>query len=218
MTFRSSFAVCAQAALLLNLSSTFAGSVAPLPPPSLSWIQKNILVPKCVTCHSAKVGDGDGLVKANFDSLTGVLAQVQPGLPETSPIYRSVKDHVMPKPMGEMDPAYLNDDELGAISGWISAGAQDDGFASFEVQTVNGNADGTCSPAALQIPAGKATLIQLKTPNDHMFAMISAGLGINTMAMKDMDGVQLITPVTAGSFPFSCGIHGTETSGSITVR
>ena len=124
----------------------------------------------------------------------------------------------MPKAMGEMDPAYLNDDELGAISGWILAGAQDDGFASFDVQTIAGNSDGTCSPTAIQIPAGKATLIQLKTPNDRMFVMTSTQLGINTMAMKDADGAQIISPVAAGTFPFICGIQGTETSGSITVR
>ena len=93
---------------------------------SFSWIHKNIIQPKCLMCHSATQGDGDGLVAANFDDYTGVLKMVKIGDPEHSPIYIAVKTRKMPRPMEGMPAEPLNDDELRALSDWIAAGAPND--------------------------------------------------------------------------------------------
>lgn len=94
-----------------------------------SWMKANIFDSKCMDCHSAHQGDGDGLEKANFDSYEGVLKTVSPMHPETSALYIMVKTKKMPKGMGAMPgmPAKpgvpLNAGELQAISDWIAGGA-----------------------------------------------------------------------------------------------
>ncbi|MGZ3653161.1 MAG: c-type cytochrome domain-containing protein [Bdellovibrionota bacterium] len=97
---------------------------------SYAWIRANIIDPKCMDCHSANQGDGDGLDKANFDTFEGVLKVITPGQPETSLLYKMVLSKKMPKGMDAMPgmPAKpgvpLTDSELQAISDWISLGAQ----------------------------------------------------------------------------------------------
>ena len=94
-----------------------------------SWIKANIMDSKCMDCHSAHQGDGDGLDKANFDSYEGVLNTITPSHPETSKLYIMVQTKKMPKGMDAMPgmPAKpgvpLNRGELQAISDWISSGA-----------------------------------------------------------------------------------------------
>ena len=94
-----------------------------------SWIKANIFESKCMDCHSAHQGDGDGLDKANFDSYEGVLKTITPKDPEKSDLYIMVKTKMMPKGMDAMPgmPAKpgvpLNAGELQAISDWITGGA-----------------------------------------------------------------------------------------------
>ncbi|MGK5087359.1 hypothetical protein WDW86_07355 [Bdellovibrionota bacterium FG-2] len=98
---------------------------------SFSWIHKNIIMPKCAMCHTTTEGDGDGLGSANFDDYNGVLKLIKIGDPEGSRIYVAVKNKVMPKQMEGMPAAEpLNEDELRAISDWITLGAPNDCSAS----------------------------------------------------------------------------------------
>lgn len=94
-----------------------------------AWIYANIIGPKCLDCHSANQGDGDGLDKANFDSFDGVMKMVTPLHPETSRLYVAVESKKMPKGMDPMPgmpgkPGVpLSVGELQTISDWITLGA-----------------------------------------------------------------------------------------------
>lgn len=99
-------------------------------PASFSWIRDNILNKRCLDCHSAKQGDGDGLDDANFDSYAGVLKVVKPFHPELSKLFKAVASKKMPKGMDPMPgmpnpkpPTPLSPLELKAISDWILSGA-----------------------------------------------------------------------------------------------
>ncbi len=77
-----------------------------------SWIQKNIFAPKCMDCHSANQGDGDGLKKANFDSYNSTMKVVMPLNPMLSSLYTSIADHSMPKngnPLSDHDMEVILD-------------------------------------------------------------------------------------------------------------
>jgi mono/diheme cytochrome c family protein len=97
----------ALASLAVGLTCVAQTSLAATP--TYSWIQANIITPKCATCHFHK----------NFKSYEGVMAEVEAGSPQNSPLYIRTKDGGMP--MGK-DP--LSDEELNAIQTWIANGAQ----------------------------------------------------------------------------------------------
>ena len=92
-----------------------------------SWIEQNILIPKCAMCHTTTQGDGDGLALGNFDSYEGVFKTLKTGDSQHSALFIAVKSGVMPKRMeGMPSSGPLSSDEVHAIASWIDAGAVQD--------------------------------------------------------------------------------------------
>jgi len=87
------------------------------------------------------------------------------------------------------------------------------------VETITGNADGTCSPTMVHIYKDKTVEIVLSGRADKMFMLTAPDLGIELMTMGSAPVKQKITPLKTGTFPFSCGIHGApqQTQGSFMV-
>ncbi|MGK5089730.1 cytochrome c [Bdellovibrionota bacterium FG-2] len=83
--------------------------------PTYSWIQQNIILPKCSQCHGGSGGE---------DSLStheALADSVRVGNPEKSEFYKEVSSGAMP-PLSPM----LSDDEILAIYLWIKNGALND--------------------------------------------------------------------------------------------
>lgn len=96
------------------------GSVAPAPTPiplagTFASISANILMPKCVACHSATVAKGG----VRLDSYLQVMKYVSKTQPAESKLYTIIKSGEMPTP----PTPWLNSAELSAILAWIGAGA-----------------------------------------------------------------------------------------------
>lgn len=83
---------------------------------TFSSIEKNILGPKCVACHSVS-RPTKGYA---YDSYKAVLKSVNTAKPSSSKLYRISQQGVMPP----RPRAQLNSDELRLILQWIEAGAQ----------------------------------------------------------------------------------------------
>jgi uncharacterized membrane protein len=83
-------------------------------------INRQIIVPKCVQCHSATNASA-GL---NFSTYEGVVTDgvVVPGHPEQSSIFLQVQSGAMP--MGSTPK--LTSAELQLLSDWITAGGKND--------------------------------------------------------------------------------------------
>lgn len=79
-------------------------------------IEKNILGPKCVVCHSAS-RPTKGYA---YDSYKAVLKSVNTAKPSSSKLYRITQQGVMPP----RPRAQLNSDELRLVLQWIESGAQ----------------------------------------------------------------------------------------------
>lgn len=93
-----------------------SGGNGSTPQPTFAWIEKNILGPKCVSCHSssyAKAGYA-------FDTYKNVMKSVNTSKPTSSKLYRITQSGQMPpRPRPQ-----LNSDELRLLQQWIEAGAQ----------------------------------------------------------------------------------------------
>jgi hypothetical protein len=82
-------------------------------------IQKNVLGPKCVGCHSeAKPSMGVDL--SSYDAITSSpFSLIVPGNPQASAVYRAISAGTMPK-----NNPKLPDPHVKAIYNWIMAGAK----------------------------------------------------------------------------------------------
>lgn len=85
--------------------------------PTFSEINQTIIQTSCISCHSGSSPSGG----INYSTYAGVLTEVTPGNPSTSPFYTSVANGNMP-PEG---PA-LSSAEIQEIYDWIAAGAPND--------------------------------------------------------------------------------------------
>ncbi len=91
------------------ISGTASADVVAAPnPATYTWINANIIQPKCIGCHKK-------LFKT-YDSLVGT---VKAGRPQDSNLYKMTKSGMMPE-NGEA----LTDAELNAIQSWIADGAK----------------------------------------------------------------------------------------------
>ena len=75
------------------------------PEPTYTWINKNIIQPKCASCH-------------DFSTYESLIEDVLPGRADQSPLYTETKNGSMP-----MGGEPLTEDELDAIQQWIQDGA-----------------------------------------------------------------------------------------------
>ena len=91
----------------------------PLVDPVFSSIFRNILLPKCVKCHSPS-GIRPQEDYSNYQR-TRQTGGVVPGNSGSSRLYRSCLDRTMPD-----DAAPLNQNQLDALRDWIDMGAADD--------------------------------------------------------------------------------------------
>lgn len=100
-----------------------SGTVTPPPPPTpqYDWILHYVFEPRCVVCHNGK-HEKTKLDLRTYESLMSfsgeILLAVEPGDPELSSLYRSLRDGTMP-PKGEK----ISPEAIAAISEWITAGA-----------------------------------------------------------------------------------------------
>ena len=97
-------------------SSVESGALAP----TFASIQKNILQPKCNTCH-AGARPAHGLDFSSYGGLVHSASHpdlVVPGQPERSGLIEALRHGNMPM---NADP--LSEDEISAISTWIANGA-----------------------------------------------------------------------------------------------
>ncbi len=95
---------------------------SPLPlGPSYRSLSQNIFTPKCLSCHSGPNPSGN----TNFTSYDALVHNprhtdlVTPGKPENSHLYEVLQNDEMP-PNGPP----LSQQEIQAVSDWISSGAQ----------------------------------------------------------------------------------------------
>ncbi len=99
--------------------------------PTYSSIFKNIILPKCASCHTTTIGDGDGLEKVNMDNYETLVhpTELSPAIdianPKESKILKALISGKMPSAMDGMPkPEPLSLMEIQTISDWIQAGAQ----------------------------------------------------------------------------------------------
>jgi len=83
--------------------------------PTFSQVNKDILVPRCVSCHSSRNAAGG----VDVSSYSAVMDSVTPSKPNSSALYKSVKSGGMP-PGKSLSSAQIQE-----IYDWIAAGAQD---------------------------------------------------------------------------------------------
>lgn len=102
-----------------GVSPTTTTTLAPAPVPlqaTFTSIERNILGPKCVACHSAS----NAKKGYAYDSYKAVMKSVSTSNPSASRLYKISQKGVMPP----RPRAQLNSDELRLILQWIEAGAQ----------------------------------------------------------------------------------------------
>lgn len=85
---------------------------------------------------------------------------------------------------------------------------------------VSGQEDGLCSPQQIHLSVNKLSKIVLKASSSKMFLLESSALGFSLMADAGGSVSQNIMPKQAGSFAFTCGVHGAskQTKGEILVH
>ncbi|MFM6930502.1 MAG: c-type cytochrome domain-containing protein [Bdellovibrio sp.] len=88
-----------------------------MPTPTFSYIEKAILTPKCVRCHS-QTHASDGYA---FDSYDETMKAVNTKDPSSSLIYTITNEGWMPPTQSER----LSEDEEYLLLQWIEEGAQD---------------------------------------------------------------------------------------------
>lgn len=88
-----------------------------------------------------------------------------------------------------------------------------------KTETIAGSTDGTCSPSMVHIYVNEEIFVRLTAPANAMFLLTAPDLGIELMAMPNQSVDQKIKPTKVGTFPFTCGVHGSakQTQGSFMV-
>lgn len=81
---------------------------------SFSWINTNIIQPKCITCHSGVAPKGG----YDMSSFNNVMTRVNASNSSSSLLYQRVLDGTMPK-----SGSSLSTNELNSIKTWIDSGA-----------------------------------------------------------------------------------------------
>lgn len=86
------------------------------------------------------------------------------------------------------------------------------------VTNVTGYPDGSCSPVMIHLSRNKEIEVVLLADSD-MFLLTAPDLGIELMSMPNEPAKQKITPTKTGTFPFTCGVHGSskQTQGSFMI-
>lgn len=81
-----------------------------------------------------------------------------------------------------------------------------------------GGADGSCSPVEVHLSKGVAVEFILNGVN-QMFILKAPDFGVDLMAMAGQSASKVVTPRQSGTFPFTCGVHGSTkvTTGKIMV-
>jgi len=92
-----------------------SAAAAETPQATYAWIEKNVLQPKCLDCHSAQKARGEVVLGSYHE----VMATVVPGDLENSPLWVEVKNGTMPKDRGRLPEAHV-----AAIKQWILDGAK----------------------------------------------------------------------------------------------
>lgn len=92
--------------------------------------------------------------------------------------------------------------------------------APSEVVTIQGNAEGGCSPESITVKQGSLVRFLLKALPDKMFKLDAPKLGIDLMAERGSEVYKNVLIGTKGEFPFTCGFHGgsSATRGVIKVE
>lgn len=83
---------------------------------------------------------------------------------------------------------------------------------------IEGRSDGTCSPAMIHLSRNETVEITL-AGEGAMFMLSAPDLGLDLMSMPSRPSKRVITPTRTGTFPFTCGVHGStqQTRGSFMV-
>lgn len=87
--------------------------------PNFASINRNILRPKCLSCHNSSNSRGG----VSFSSYASASNTVQRGSPAGSSLYTSITRTTNTMPQGG---ANLSSEEKTAISGWITSGGNND--------------------------------------------------------------------------------------------
>lgn len=97
----------------------------PSEPPTFADVQNQILVPKCIMCHSGQ-RPAAGVSFEQYDSIVADPDLIVVGNAETSGIYASVTDDYMPpkKAVAAGRVARLTPEEKDLLKAWINAGAK----------------------------------------------------------------------------------------------
>ncbi|MFN9067471.1 MAG: c-type cytochrome domain-containing protein [Bdellovibrionales bacterium] len=106
--------------LLPNIDLPSQNSLIEKTVPEFDSINKTIIIPKCLNCHSP----GGRAEDVPFDSYEGILATIVPGEPDKSDFYLSVLPNsrrLMPPTRSGIPP--LNEEEIQALRNWILDGA-----------------------------------------------------------------------------------------------
>lgn len=83
------------------------------PQATYTWINNNILIPKCLACHGSSVASAG----VRFNTYTNTKREVVNGNPGASPLFTETDSGSMPT------TGKLSDTEINAIRDWILAGA-----------------------------------------------------------------------------------------------
>ncbi len=94
---------------------------------------------------------------------------------------------------------------------------------SAEVQVLfSGLPAGKCTPNTVRLKLGQATSMELLANPTSMFLFTAPDLRIELMAHANQKVKKVISPNKAGTFPFTCGVHGgsddQQTHGTIIVQ
>ena len=92
--------------------------------------------------------------------------------------------------------------------------------APSEVVTIQGNAEGGCSPESISVKQGSLVRFLLKAIPDKMFKLDAPKLDIDLMAERGSEVYKNVLIGAKGAFPFTCGFHGgnSATRGVIKVE
>ena len=85
--------------------------------------------------------------------------------------------------------------------------------------TIEGHANGTCSPLTVQLPLGERVRLTMKASSNSMFMLTVPGLKVELMAGAGDSASKVIEVKSTGTFPFDCGVHGgTQSKGKIIAK
>lgn len=95
-----------------------------------------------------------------------------------------------------------------------------DKLAAVETEiTIEGHANGTCSPLSVQLPLGERVRLTMKASSNSMFMLTVPGLNVELMASAGGTASKVVEVKSAGTFPFDCGVHGgAQSKGKIIAK